>query len=260
MNSTVQIHITTRNGISRLASAWFNPPFKIANITEDKSDPALHLMLMCSSPGILDGDTQTLNVTLDAGSRLELHTQSYQRLFTMKTGATQSMEVDIGEGARFVWLPHPVVPHTGSIVKCRNRIVLAEKSQLIWGEVLTCGRKLSGEVFTLSVYHSRTEVFIHHRLALLENQYLNPAALPVNALGQLENYTHQASLITTGTDSRSAIESFLADQPGILAGITTGPAGLLVIRLLGHAAERLHGTLKAIAHLIQNPLPQCQPS
>jgi len=264
MNSTVQIHITSRNGISHLASAYFTPPFKIANVTEDKSDPTLHLMLMSSSPGILDGDEQTLKLTLDADTRLQLHTQSYQRLFTMRTGATQTIQVDIGPGARFCWLPHPAVPHAGSIFKGRNKIVLAKGSQLIWGEVLTCGRKLSGEVFALSIYHSRTEIFGDNHLALLENQYLCPAALPVTTFGQLEQFTHQASLITTETHSRKDIEDYVAGQtstrPGILGGVTEGPAGFLVIRLLGHAAEHLHATLKAIACLIQNPKPVCQPN
>ena len=264
MNSTVQIHITPRNGISHLASAYFTPPFKIANVTEDKNDPTLHLMLMCSSPGILDGDEQTLKFTLGANSRLQLHTQSYQRLFTMRRGAIQSMEVDIGPNARFCWLPHPAVPHAGSIFKSRNRIVLAKRSQLIWGEVLTCGRKLSGEAFALSVYHSRTEVFVDDRLALLENQFLCPAVLPVTSFGQLEHFTHQASLITTETHTRKNIEDYLTGQtttrPGLLGGITEGPAGFLVVRLLGHAAEHLHATLKAIACIIQNPQPVCQPN
>lgn len=274
MNSTVNIHITNRHGMSHLASAYFTPPFKIADITEDKQDPTLHLMLMSSSPGILDGDEQSLNISLDTYSRLHLYTQSYQRLFTMKTGATQSMKVDIGPGARFCWLPHPAVPHAGSIFKSYNKIVLNPGSQLIWGEVLTCGRKLTGEVFALSVYHSRTEFIVDNRLALLENQYLNPAALPVNTFGQLEYFTHQASLITTETHSRKDIENFLGiltgpltaqpnpltAQPHLLAGITEGPAGFLVIRLLGHAAEHLHATLKAIACLIQNLSSVCQPN
>ena len=271
MIANVDLHITTQSrathagtphtGATRLASAYFTPPFKIANITEDKNGP-LQLMLMCSSPGILDGDEQTIRITLEPNSRLQLHTQSYQRLFQMATGATQSMDVRLGKGAAFCWLPHPITPHKNSIFKSRNRIHLAEDAQFIWGEVLTCGRKLTGEVFTLSRYHSRTEIYYDDKLVLLENVYVNPAVLPPQALGQLEGFTHQASLLTTASNKRNVIEEYLSRQPGNSDnpgnaaqpyGITEGPAGILVIRLLGNAAEPLHRLLKEIATLIPEP-------
>ena len=272
MIATVDLHITAQsgsphNGATRLASAYFTPPFKIANVTEDKHGP-LQLMLMCSSPGILDGDEQTIRITLEPSTRLQLHTQSYQRLFQMTTGATQSMEVRLGKGAAFCWLPHPITPHKNSIFKSRNRIHLAEDAQLVWGEVLTCGRKLTGEVFTLSCYHSRTEIYYDSKLVLLENLYVNPGVLPPQALGQLEGFTHQASLLTTAGDKRSAIEEYLSRPPGNSAnsgnpthpyGITIGPGGILVIRLLGNAAEPLHQVLKEIATLILEPQSSVEP-
>jgi urease accessory protein len=260
MRSDVNIHVATRNGISLLASAYFTPPFKIANITEDKSGP-LHLMLMCSSPGVLDGDEQTIRITLDSHAQLQLHTQSYQRLFQMKQGATQTMEVCIGKDASFRWLPHPVVPYKNSIFKARNRIFLAEGAQLLWGEVLTCGRKLTGEVFTLSSYHVRTEIYIRDQLALLENMYLNPTTIRPGSLGQWEGYTHQASLLTNIKVVRTDIEEYLSTQKEMMYGITEGPASTLIIRILGNAAESLYDALKTIAALIPaNPQPSANPS
>jgi len=268
MIATVDLHITTQSrathagtphtGATRLASAYFTPPFKIANITEDKHGP-LQLMLMCSSPGILDGDEQTIRITLAPGSQLRLHTQSYQRLFQMTTGATQSMEVRLGKGAAFCWLPHPITPHKNSIFKSRNRIHLAEDAQLIWGEVLTCGRKLTGEVFTLSRYHSRTEIYYDDKLVLLENLYVNPAVLPPQALGQLEGFTHQASLLTTASDKRRVIEDYFKTKNDLHYGITEAPANILVIRLLGNAAEPLHNLLKEIATLILESKSNIEP-
>ena len=251
MRSAVTIHIEAQEGISSLRSAFFNPPFKIANITEDKRGPFLDLMLMCSSPGVLDGDEQTIRVTLGPDSRLRLHTQSYQRLFQMKNGATQQMEVRLEKGACFCWLPHPSVPHADSVFTCRNRIFLAGDARLIWGEILTCGRKGSGEVFALSSYHSRTEIFIQDQLALLENLYLRPAMLPVAALGQLEGYTHQASMLLVGFGAeaalRAALDSCLEDT---VHGVTVGPANSLIIRLLGNQAEPLYECLQAIGSIV----------
>lgn len=257
MQSDVVIRVAVRDGISYLASSYFTPPFKVANITEDKNGP-LHLMLMCSSPGVLDGDRQTIRVDVEANGRLQLMTQSYQRLFQMKGGASQVMEVRLGAGAGFCWLPHPCVPHAESIFSGRNKVFLSEGCELIWGEVLTCGRKLRGEVFALSSYHMRTEVFVLGKLALVENVVLRPSEIPVEAMGQMEGFTHQASLLYVGEvgDRRARVEEWLEEaaganegREGILYGVSEGPMNSLVVRMLGNTAEQLYDRLKRIAEL-----------
>ena len=249
MQSEVVVKVRVRDGVSYLASGYFTPPFKVANITEDKRGP-LHLMLMCSSPGVLDGDVQDIRVELEAGSRLRMQTQSYQRLFNMKNGASQSMEVRLGAGAAFCWLPHPCVPHAASKFAGRNKVYLGKGCVLLWGEVLTCGRKLNGEVFALSSYHVRTEVFIDEQLVLLENILLRPAVLPVGAVGQMEGFTHQASLLYVGDGGfREEIEKILGRVGGIVFGVSEGPAKSLIIRLLGNKAEQLYDCLKEVAEI-----------
>jgi urease accessory protein len=253
MRSEVTIRVAMRNGISYLASSYFTPPFKVANITEDRSVNDLHLMLMCSSPGVLDGDDLSLKVELEADSRLQLHTQSYQRLFRMREGACQSMEVRLGRGAGFCWLPHPCVPHEQAIFMGRNKVFLSEGCQLLWGEVLTCGRKLNGEIFGFSKYHVRTEIFIHEQLAVLENVCLRPSVLSMGALGQMEGFTHQGSLLCMGDGfgmRRREIENYLSGVEGIIYGVSEGPAGGLVVRILGNKAEPLYEALKRMAELL----------
>src|SRR3981189_2210537 len=107
MNAEVYIQVALREGITSLRRTYYTPPFKVANITEDKQDPLLRLMLMCSSPGILDGDDYSIRLEIGENSRMQLFTQSYQRLFQMKQGAVQSMEVRLEKGASFFYLPHP---------------------------------------------------------------------------------------------------------------------------------------------------------
>ena len=256
MNSRVDLHIALREGHSYLARNYFTPPFKIANITEDRNDPFLHLMLMCSSPGVLDGDAQRVHITLEPESRLWLHTQSYQRLFQMVTGATQSIEVHLAKDAVFCWLPHPCVPHADASFCADNRIFLGEGASVVWGEVFTCGRKLNGEAFAFSSYRARTEIYIAGKLALLDNVCLEPQNLPVHALGQMEGYTHQASLLFIKAKNRidkdiyEHIGAFLDGCEDILYGITRGPADSLVIRILGNAAEKLHDHLRTIQTII----------
>lgn len=251
-----ELHIQTalRNNITFLEKAYHTTPFKIANITEDKKNNTLRLMLMSSSPGILDGDEYQIKIDVAQDSSLHLQTQSYQRLYNMKIGAEQNMEVHLQQGASFCFIPHPSVPHESSIFTARNKIYLNNNCNLIWGEVLTCGRKLSGEVFLFSKYHNVTEIFFNNKLVIKENLLMQPSLVDVNAIGQLEGYTHQATLIYF--DEKAIVKTlikdlteFLSTQTEITFGITSAPKNGIIIRLLGYKAEQLFDCLKTIAEL-----------
>ncbi len=252
-----ELHIETklRDGCTHLKKVYATPPFKIADVREDKRDKTLQLMLMSSSPGILDGDEYRIKVDLDEDCRLDLETQSYQRIFNMQGSALQQIEVHMRKGSSLQYLPHPSVPHENSDFTAKNNIYLSDKCSLIWGEVLTCGRKLNGEVFLFTKYHNLTEIFLNSKLIIKENLLILPKQINVNAIGQLEGYTHQASLIhinenADGKYLKENINTFLTDQTQIAYGITEAPTNGLIVRILGQKAEQLHYCLKAIANII----------
>ncbi len=256
MIAQLQITAALRNGISYLKEAYFTPPLKVANITEDKSANNLQIAIMSASPGILDGDDYQLKVVLEEGCKMQLHTQSYQRLFNMKAGAKQLMEVHLHNNASFVYLPHPSVPHENASFKAVNKVYLGNHCSLVWGEVLTCGRKLNGEVFLFTKYHNDTEIFINQKLVIKENLLMQPSLINPNLMGQMEGFTHQASFIylketLNAEEICDAITDFLATKEVINFGVSTTPANGVVVRLLGYKAEQLHECLKDIHSLVQ---------
>ncbi len=258
MIAKLHIHASVSDKRTFLQKSFFTPPFKVANIIEDKKAAKLDLMLMCSSPGILDEDEYEMKIDLDENAFLELHTQSYQRLFTMKKGATQRMEVHLQKGSSFMYLPHPSVPHEDSIFKTINKIYIEDGCTLIWGEVLTCGRKLNGEVFKFSSYHNITEVYHHNKLIIKENLLMNPAAIDVNGIGQLNGFTHQATLLYLNENAAAKnlveeLTEYLKDKNEMIFGITEAPKNGIIIRFLGQKAEQLYDYIKqASSFLIQN--------
>ena len=256
MIASLHIQASARDGITYLKQNYFSPPLKIANITEDKKARCLHLMLMSSSPGILDGDNYQIKIEVDENCSLQLHTQSYQRLFNMKTGAVQTMQVTLCNKASFTYLPHPTVPHLQSIFTAKNKIHIGKSCRLIWGEILTCGRKLNGEVFGLSKYHNLTEIYYNTKLVIKENLLIHPTIIDPALTGQMEGYTHQASLIILDEEINTiTIKETIAELLGTINdidfGITTAPINGIIIRLLGNKAEQLHDCLKTIAVLVQ---------
>lgn len=264
MIADLYIQTNCANGTTTLGKSYFTPPFKVANITEDKRSKWLHLMLMSSSPGVLDGDQYTIKIELTAGSSLHLHTQSYQRLFNMKEGAVQNMEVHLQKGSSFIYLPHPSVPHENSIFRSNTKFNLNNDCSLTWGEILTCGRKLNGEVFQFSSYRSITEIFIKEKLIIKEHLFMQPSVVNPNSSGQLEGFTHQASLVhlnreNTAIPNKERVFEYLSQQEEIMPGVSVTAGNGLIIRILGHKAEELFNHLQHITKLLHSTL-NTQPS
>jgi urease accessory protein len=261
MKANLQITAAHNGQRTYLQQVQFTAPFKVMDITEDKAGHWLHLMLMSASPGILDGDVYDMEIAVAQNSALHLHTQAYQRIFHMQQGATQQLQVRLQIGASFCYLPHPSVPHDASIFTNRNQFYLSDHCRLVYGEVLTCGRKLNGEQFLLNKYHSLTQIFLNNQLVLQENLLVQPALLPVQAMGQMEGYTHQASMVWLQPDAdieslQAQILSLLGAENNISFGVSRTPISGLIIRLLGQGAEQLYDCLQRIHQL----LPLLNPS
>ena len=109
------------------------------------------------------------------------------------------------------------------------------------------------------------------QLALLENVCLFPQMSPVDMPGQMEGFTHQASMLVMGVEaggSREMIEGCLARlsegagpssvSPGpqvVIYGVSEGPARSLIVRILGHKAEPLYHVLQEIAGILMAVKP-----
>ena len=256
LKSSVHIETVLRNERTILKKTFCEAPFKIADITEDKTQKDLRLMIMSSSPGMLDGDEFNFRFQLGERTNLKFYTQSYQRIFQMKKGALQVINVRAEQGASFVYFPHPVVPHKDSMFTSRNRIFLAAGCSLIWGEVINCGRKLNDEIFQFGRYHGLTEIFFNERLVVKENLFLVPSVMKLPGLGHMEGYTHCASLLYLNETAAVAellqrVADDLQDEEGIDFGVSTLPVNGLVVRLLGHKAEHLFALLNRLAERIE---------
>lgn len=265
MIASLDITAALRDGRTCLKKSFWQPPFKIADVTEDRRQPTLHLMQMSASPGVLAGDHYEIGIRLEAGAVVHWHTQSYQRLFSMASPARQQVRVELASGASLTYLPHPCVPQAGADFRGENRIFLSADSRLIWGEIVTCGRKLNGEVFRFSTYRSVTEVFLEGRLILKENLRLVPQHINPTRMGHLEGFTHQGGLICVDPQVDVAglvphLSERLAAIPGIDFGITCLPVNGFALRMLGNHSERLMQALKITSEIITKGEILCKPS
>lgn len=245
MICTLDITVANRNGNSFLKDAFVSQPFRIVPVGQNRDDEAAYLMIMSSSPGILSGDDHQIKVLVEAGSKLQLKSQSYQRLFNMEAYASQHMSVKLGENSAFSYVPHPLVPHENSSFYSSNKVELSDNCSFMLGEIITCGRKYSGESFQYSHFQNLIEVYHHDRLILKDNVLLQPAIMSLSSMGILEGYTHQGTFIfvnTKGIPADELIKQFYEESQkltDVAIGISATQQNGFVIRILGNGGEQL---------------------
>ena len=245
MVSTLKIEVEERDGQSFLRDAYVSQPFRIVPVGQYKSDGASYLMIMSSSPGILSGDAYDIQVNVKENARLQLQSQSYQRLFNMEDSASQVMNVQMKKGTSFSYVPHPVVPHEASTFKSYNKITIDDDCDLTISEIITCGRKHYGEEFKYAHFQNLVEVYHHDRLILKDNVLLKPEIMPLESMGLLEGFTHQGTLIylnTRNEDVEDKIEYLfkeLEELEDVSFGVSALQAKGFVIRILGNGGEQM---------------------
>jgi len=253
MISELDIRAVARGTHTYLQHCYFTRPFKVADISGGRKGD-LHLTMMTASPGILDGDFYQISISLEKDTSVHLYTQAYQRIFNMQHGAKQRLQVKMAAGSSLYYLPHPSVPHEASIFDSISHIEMAADCRLLWGEIITCGRKLSGEVFRCSYYRNTLELWQDKRLLFKDVTILEPVVIsPVNT-GQWETYSHQASLLWHDkqqdmTAMGDVIHECLSAEKDITAGVSRTASGALLLRVLGQGGEQLYTLFKKIALL-----------
>jgi len=258
MDSRLHIIAGFKDGESYVKDLYVSLPFRVVSVGQRKSDNKLYQMIMSSSPGILDGDRYHLNVELEKGASLQLQSQSYQRLFNMKNKAVQELNVKMEENTSFAYVPHPVVPHEDSNFESRANIHVGKNSQIIISEIITCGRKHYGEVFKLKRFQNLMQIYHKNKLVIKDNVVIQPDLFPINSIGNLEQYTHQGTLIFYSTkekvDKNSLIETIVElateHRDEMEAGVSAIEENGFVVRALGHGGELMYNFFLRIQEIL----------
>ena len=252
-----------KEGKSYLMDSYVSVPFRITNVGQVKDDGSLYMMLGSTSPGLLDSDNHEIEINIEENSRFQLQTQSYQRLYNMKKGSSQTTKVNLAPNSFFCYVPHPVVPQESSIFRNRTVINLDKDCELILGEVVTCGRKkseniypnkkISGEIFKFTYFQNVTEIYFNDLLVLKDKIILEPEVHSVNTVIQLEDYTHQATFIYMNTKSSHGACELIEEVLGIIKneenisfGVSEMAANGFVLRVLGNGGEQLFNCFQQI--------------
>lgn len=252
MICALKIIVCERHGRSYLKDVYVTPPFRVVPVGQHKTDGSAYLMVMSTSPGILSGDQYQMEICVSENARLQLQSQSYQRLYNMEAEASQRLNITLEQGSSFSYIPHPVVPHENAHFTSVNKVFLADGCELILSEIITCGRKHCDEIFRYRHFQNLTEIYHHGKLVLKDNVLLQPQDMPLVGTGLLEGFTHQGTLVylnTKGKPATALIERFFSmmnDEPDVISGISQVQHNGFVLRVLGNGGEQMYNCFQRV--------------
>ncbi|MCX2961545.1 urease accessory protein UreD [Rodentibacter caecimuris] len=269
MNSKLKLSTKlSPNGKTQLAEYFATPPFKVMILPHYSGSwrQGLNAMQMSSSPGVLAGDRLNIQISLAKSTALSLNTQAFTRVQSMNTGdcAEQLTQIHLAEGSRLFYLPHPLVLHKDSAFKQKTLIEMCEKAELIYGEIIAVGRVLNDERFAFRRFSSHLKIYTlqndgKKRPLVSDCIQWQPSAMNLTALSQMENYSHQGSLIylnlgKSAVELKAVLQSIhtqIAEVKNMLVGASLLNEGGMMLRVLGHRAEQIQTLFQEIAQCFQ---------
>lgn len=224
----------------------------------EESLPSMaYMFIMSPSGGILQGDRYRMDITLKNNAFFHLTTQGATRLYRMdKNYATQLVNITVGEGCYFEFIPDQIIPYRSSRFYQNVTLNAHDNSTMIYSEILVPGRVGSGESFEYDICYLKASAKNQNGdLRFIDIALLEPKKRDIKDFGILEGFdvigtvyilTEEKYIRRLNDQINSAIESL----PKIYGGATILPnnSGVMV-RLLGPFASDIRDIIYEIVRI-----------
>ena len=248
---TLNAVASLKDGKTILSDKFYTQPFKIMKPFHIKKD-LMTVMMQTASAGILRGDTQEMSFIVEEGAKMELLSQSFEKLHKMDGGsARRDTTIKVGKNALFKYSPLPTIPFYDSGFDSTITADLEDDtSQLILVEVLSGGRIAYGEEFVYRYYNSHIKVRKGGKLIYNDNAQYCPSETDMKALGMYEGYTHMANLLFFNMKDKASdlekIRGMIDENTRVEGGASLIQSGDTSVKLLGRTAQDLYDLCEAI--------------
>lgn len=241
---TLNLAADYKDGKSYLSNVFFTSPFKIMKPFHIKPN-LMTVIMQTASAGILKGDTQEMTFDVNENARMELLSQSFEKLHKMDGGnARRDCKIKVGKNAFFKYAPLPTIPFYDSGFDSTIDVELEDdSSQMSLMEVLCGGRIAYGEEFLYRYYNATVRVRKAGKLIYNDNARYTPSEIDMKSLGMYENFTHMANLLFFNMSEKAGdlemIRAMIDETPDVEGGASLIQSGDTSVKLLGHTAQEL---------------------
>ncbi|ORY71813.1 UreD urease accessory protein [Pseudomassariella vexata] len=151
------------NDIPALESVSYQYPLKLISPSVKADNKSVLVFLLSYGGGLVGGDQINLSIDMRSDSRLSIVTQGHTKIFKPlkpDTVTSQTLQVDINDGAALCLLPDPVQPFEGSIYEQTQIFKLNSSASLYLLDWVTHGRAARGENWDLVRWTGRNEIWL----------------------------------------------------------------------------------------------------
>lgn len=205
-----------------------------------------YMYIISPSGGILQGDRYRMDIMLRKHALAHITTQGATRIYRMeKNYATQIVNIDVGEGCYFEYIPDQVIPYRDSRFYQEANLRVHDNATLLYSEIITPGRVASGEHFDYDIcYMKAIAKDQNDGLKFTDVAMLEPKKRDLKVFGVLANHEVVGNMYVLTKNKVQEINKKVNDSlqsiPKVYAGATILPSNSGVgIRMLGNTASDL---------------------
>lgn len=124
----------------------------------DQFQPKMtHVYIVSSSGGILQGDKNSIDISLEKDARAHITTQGATRIYGMNaSNAIQAINVSLDDGAYLEFIPDQIIPYKDSRFYQEINFRVHDNAAMIYSEIISPGRVGMGEMFDYDICYLRS--------------------------------------------------------------------------------------------------------
>lgn len=238
LQGKLDIRFACKSGRTFLKDAYQSPPLKVSRVLYPESSARAVAYLVETSGGMVSGDTYTYRIHLEENADVTLIPQSAVKVYpqTKAQDTLQEFTVDIEKGAVLVLQPDTLIPYKASSFTSRTTVRMSGEASVIWGEILTPGRRERREAWEYQKLDTSFTLWINQELKCLDRLKLEPDTCHPHRIGMLEGCDYYASFWAAGEAAEKAdagaLNQHLLIPEGTRAAVTKPEDNIIHMRIL----------------------------
>lgn len=229
----------------------------------EESLPSMaYLFVISPSGGILQGDRYRMDITLSKDALFHLTTQGATRIYRMdKNYATQVVNITVGEGCYFEFIPDQIIPYRDSRFYQKVLLNVHDNATMVYSELLVPGRVASGESFEYDICYLKTNARNQDgELRFIDIAILEPKKRILKNSGVLENFDVVGTVYILAPANHikklnSLINSMIESYPKVYGGATILPnSSGVMVRLLGPFASDVRDVIIEVTRITRKEI------
>jgi urease accessory protein len=229
----------------------------------EESLPSMaYLFIISPSGGILQGDRYRMDITLSKDALFHLTTQGATRIYRMdKNFATQVVNITVGEGCYFEFIPDQIIPYRDSRFYQKVLLNVHDNAPMVYPELLVPGRVASGESFDYDICYLKTNARNQDgELRFIDIAILEPKKRILKNSGVLENFDVVGTVYILAPanhikELNSLINSMIESYPKVYGGATILPnSSGVMVRLLGPFASDVRDVIIEVTRITRKEI------